>query len=307
MRLRLATIGLVLAVGTFLGTIEPALPAGGGGGGGGGFSGSAPAYDPAADYQKGVAAYQAANFKAAIAAFRKVVAAVPGFAPAQYLLGSSYLQQGDFKSAKRPLEQAVKGDATMIDAHRDLAITYAKLNDTAKATGQRDALVTMKTSCAGTCPTSAQLDAAIQAVDMALAGQPLALAPSRRPGALASAEASYVEAVSLINEHRYEAAIGELERAVWSRGPDPDFLTYLGFANRKLKRYDSARLWYEEALAIDPQHRGALEYYGELKLELGDVAGARQHLARLDALCGFGCQQADELRRWLRESARSAS
>ena len=136
---------------------------------------------------------------------------------------------------------------------------------------------------------------------------PQALGPSHPIAPLASIDALYVSAVSKINEHRYEEAIAELEGSLWAAGPHPDVLTYLGFANRKLKRYDEARRWYEMALAVAPTHRGALEYYGELKLELGDAAGARAHLARLDALCGFGCQQADELRRWIREAGKSAS
>jgi hypothetical protein len=52
-------------------------------------------------------------------------------------------------------------------------------------------------------------------------------------------------------------------------------------------------------LAIAPRHRGALEYYGELKVERGDLAGARRMLARLDRACSFGCAEAEELRRWI--------
>jgi hypothetical protein len=65
--------------------------------------------------------------------------------------------------------------------------------------------------------------------------------------------------------------------------------------------------YYRTALDIFPEHRGALEYYGELKLERGDVAGAKAHLAKLEAICGFGCNEADELRRWISEKAPSAS
>lgn len=297
-------IALAFAVAAIGGT-PPALAAAGGGGGS--FSSSDPApYDPAPDYQKGAAAYEAGNFKVAISLLRRVTSNAPTFAPAQYLLGSSYFRSGDAKGARRPLEKAVRLDDTILEAHRDLAIVAFQLGDSAAAGAQRVALAAMKAKCAMICSTAAQIDAALAAVDAALAGKPQALAP-RRMGPPQQAERAYVEAVSLINEHRYEAAIASLEAAVWAAGPDPDLLTYLGFANRKLRRYETARGWYEAALAINPGHRGALEYYGELKLETGDVAGARRHLARLDALCAFGCQQADELRRWLRGEARSAS
>lgn len=309
MKVRSSVRALALgALVTFL-SASPAFSSGGGGGGGGmsGPSESAPQYDPAVEYQKGIAAYKAQDFKAAATAFRHVTDVARNHAPALYLLGSSYLQLGDFKKARKPLEQAVKYDAKMIDAQRDLGIVQAKLGDTAKATAQRDLLAGLKTQCGGTCADAARLDAAVKAVEGAMAGAPQAMAPTHPIGQLASVDAIYVSAVSKINEHRYDEAIAELQDSLWTAGPHPDILTYLGFANRKLKRYDQARYWYEMALKVAPNHRGALEYYGELKLELGDKAGAQVHLARLDALCGFGCQQADELRRWIREADKSAS
>jgi tetratricopeptide (TPR) repeat protein len=299
--LALAAVAAALAV-------TPAWSAGGGGGGGGMSmpSDSAPQYDPVAEYQKGITAYQASDFKGAMRAFRNVLSVSPKHAPAQYLLGSSYMQLGDFKKARGPLEKAVKFDGNLIDAQRDLGIVYAKLADAAKATAQRDALAARKTQCAGTCADAAKLDSALAAVEAAMAGaRPQAL--TRPVAPLASVDALYVSAVSKINERRYDAAIAELQDSLWSVGPHPDVLTYLGFANRKLGRFDTAKQWYEMALAVSPTHRGALEYYGELKLELGDMAGARAHLARLDTLCAFGCQQADELRSWIREADKSAS
>ncbi len=112
-------------------------------------------------------------------------------------------------------------------------------------------------------------------------------------------DALYLDAVGLINEHRYEDAIAALTAAQASFGPHPDILTYLGFANRKLKRSDAAEAYYLAALAVAPNHRGATEYYGELMVERGDLAGARLKLALLDAQCQFGCAEAEELRRWI--------
>ena len=37
-----------------------------------------------------------------------------------------------------------------------------------------------------------------------------------------------------------------------------DVATLLGYANRKLGRYDDAKCWYEKALAVDPNHRIAI-------------------------------------------------
>ena len=148
---------------------------------------------------------------------------------------------------------------------------------------------------------------ALTAVQAALAAPPQARLQTQPPLLFASAQAgdhAYLEAVGLINEGRYEQAIASLERARASFGGHPDILTYLGFANRKLHRFGVAESYYRAALAVAPEHKGATEYYGELMVERGNIAGARAMLARLDSLCTFGCAEADELRRWI-EAGRS--
>jgi tetratricopeptide (TPR) repeat protein len=115
----------------------------------------------------------------------------------------------------------------------------------------------------------------------------------------AQGDGQYLAAVALINEARYEDAIATLKAAQQSFGPHPDILTYLGFANRKLKRFDVAEGYYKAALAAAPDHRGATEYFGELMVERGDLSGARRMLAKLDAQCRFGCAEAEELRAWI--------
>jgi tetratricopeptide (TPR) repeat protein len=112
-------------------------------------------------------------------------------------------------------------------------------------------------------------------------------------------DAAYLVAVGLINEGKYEAAIASLQDAKATFGAHPDILTYLGFANRKLGRFDVAESYYRQALASAPTHRGATEYYGELMVERGNLKGAKHMLAKLEAQCSFGCAEADELRRWI--------
>ena len=48
---------------------------------------------------------------------------------------------------------------------------------------------------------------------------------------------------------------------------------------------------YNEALRLDPRHRAAHEYLGEAYLMTGNVAKAKEHLAQLDTLCTFGCEE----------------
>jgi tetratricopeptide (TPR) repeat protein len=176
------------------------------------------------------------------------------------------------------------------------------LGDKAGAEATLAALQAKASACAETCPTAAELKVAVDAVAAALSGAPTASLAPDHSLVFASAKAGdalYLDAVAQINERRYEDAIGTLKAAQASFGPHPDILTYLGFANRKLKRFDVAESYYLAALAVAPSHRGATEYYGELMVERGDLAGARLKLAALDTQCRFGCAEAEELRRWI--------
>ncbi|MGN7931392.1 tetratricopeptide repeat protein [Sphingopyxis sp. 22461] len=290
--------------------VAPLAFAAGGGGGGGSAPPSQSSYDPTVDYKKGADAFASGKYDEAAKAFKKVVSAVPKNPQANYLLGASYMAQGDFSRAVKPLEAAVRYNEKMVEARRDLGITQAKLGKAEKAAEQAAALKAMQEGCGGTCADAAKLADAVAKLDAAVAAGPQAqnaVEPEVRLAAAETLDATYVAAVGLINEHRYEAAIAKLDAALWAAGPHPDVLTYLGFANRKLKRYDAAEAYYREALAIAPAHRGALEYYGELKLERGDLAGAKAHLAKLEAICGFGCHEVDELKRWIAEGRSSAS
>jgi Flp pilus assembly protein TadD len=292
-------------------SVSPLQAAGSGGGGGGGApSQSAPAYDPAVEYQKGKDAFKAGDFKTAAGHFKKVVAAAPKEGAAHYLLGASYLGMGDAKKAVKPLQLAVKYDPNLIEAHRDLGISYAKIGKPGEASKRIEAIRARQQICEpSACWDTAKTADAIAKIEAAIAAgtQASVAAPEIKLADARSADETYVTAVSLINEKRYEEAITYLNEARWAAGPHPDILTYLGFANRKLGHFDVAEGYYQAALDIFPEHRGALEYYGELKLERGNVAGAKAHLAKLEAICGFGCNEADELRRWIVEKAPSAS
>jgi tetratricopeptide (TPR) repeat protein len=292
------------AIGLFLAPTIASGDGGGGGGMGGGMTPGAtqPQYDAAAEYRKGVEALKAEKFADAKRAFDHVLTVAPRDANANYLAGLARTGLGDYKGAARPLEKAVKIDPSLIGAQQQLGIAYAKTGDKAKAQAVLDGLTTRSTTCAQTCPQAADLAAAIAGINAALGAGPQARVDST-PGPLfasaASGDAAYLSAVALINEHRYEDAITALEQSRRAFGPHPDILTYLGFANRKLKRYDIAEGYYREALALAPHHRGATEYYGELMVERGDLAGARRMLASLDARCSFGCAEAEELRGWI--------
>jgi tetratricopeptide (TPR) repeat protein len=294
--------GLVLAA--------PALASGGGGGGGGmqAPSSSAPQYDPAVEYRAGISALEAKDFKKAKSSFDHVLSVTAIDANVQYLAGMARTGLGDLKGARKFYAKAAKLDKTMVAAWRDLGLTDAGLGNPAKAEESLAAIRSQRSACAETCANAADLKAADEAIAAALASaqssaaKPTAMALPAGGLLLASTgfgDDQYLTAVSLINERRYEDAIVSLKAAQRVFGAHPDILTYLGFSNRKLGRYEVAETYYRAALASAPGHRGATEYFGELMVERRDLAGAKRMLATLDAQCRFGCTEAEELRGWI--------
>jgi len=303
-----------IVLGALAAPCGPALASGGGSGGmGGGMTPSveAPQYDPVAEFQKGDAAFQAGKYKDAAHYFEHAADAEPSVAMDWYRLGQARAAAGDIKGSLHPLEKAVKLDPAPVDARRDYAVSLAKLKQTDKAAAQLSELKARAAACNDTCAQAADLKAAVASVEAALApGGPTAWLTAPAGPALASVnmgDASYVRAVSLINERRYEEALLALDKAQMAFGPHPDILTYKGYVWRKLGQLDRAESYYKAALAVAPNHRGATEYYGELKVIRGDLAGARLMLTRLDAQCAFGCVEAEDLRRWIARGGDPAS
>ncbi|MEM9045973.1 MAG: tetratricopeptide repeat protein [Pseudomonadota bacterium] len=92
-----------------------------------------------------------------------------------------------------------------------------------------------------------------------------------------------------------EAAAKELEALLAGAPDDADILNMLGYAKRKMGEFDASRGYYERALTLDPNHKSALEYMGELELQTGNPDAARVLLTRLEALCPAGCEELDDL------------
>ena len=95
---------------------------------------------------------------------------------------------------------------------------------------------------------------------------------------------AYQQARLLIINGQYEAGIAGM-RAL---GTDdhPEVANYIGYASRKLGRYEDARNWYERALAADPNHTRTWQYYGMWQLEQGNMLKAEDYLEKIRAICG---------------------
>ena len=99
-----------------------------------------------------------------------------------------------------------------------------------------------------------------------------------------------------IAANQWRLAIDELKKV--NDTGSADWNNLMGYSHRKAKvpDYAAAERYYDEALRIDPSHRGALEYSGELFLMKGDLARAEQRLAALDKACRLPCAEYTELK-----------
>ncbi len=117
--------------------------------------------------------------------------------------------------------------------------------------------------------------------------------PSRRP----EPASNFDLGIKAVKAQDFSRALGLFGKVVRNDPQNADAWNWIGFSNRKLKRFGDSLVAYKKALAIDPDHRGANEYLGELYLQTGDLAKARARLEKLDALCYFGCEEYDDLKR----------
>jgi Flp pilus assembly protein TadD len=119
------------------------------------------------------------------------------------------------------------------------------------------------------------------------------------PGSVANPD--YAAAEKLIKEWKYAEAIPLLQKVVKDDPKSADAYNQLGYASRKLNKLPDARVHYAKALELNPEHKGALAYQGEMFLMLDDVKSAETNLGKLDKLCFFGCAEHAELKKAIAE------
>ena len=104
-----------------------------------------------------------------------------------------------------------------------------------------------------------------------------------------------------IRAQNWRGAIDSFTKVAARDARDADAQNWLGFAYRKLGNLDLAFKYYDEALRLEPRHRGAHEYIGEAYLMKDDLGKAKEHLAALDRICFFGCEEYTDLKKAIAE------
>ena len=99
----------------------------------------------------------------------------------------------------------------------------------------------------------------------------------------------FKSAIKLISKKKYDNAIEKLMDLIDVSSSDftkADVLNEIGFAFRKNNDLDNASKYYLMALKEDPNHLGALEYQGEMFVDLGQKDKALANLNKLKDLVG---------------------
>jgi len=104
------------------------------------------------------------------------------------------------------------------------------------------------------------------------------------------------KAKKAIEAKDWSRAIELLNLVVARDGGNAESYNLRGFSERMRGNLEAAFKDYERALNLDPKHRGAHEYIGEAYLLVDELSRAEEHLAALDQLCFFSCDEYTDLK-----------
>jgi Flp pilus assembly protein TadD len=123
---------------------------------------------------------------------------------------------------------------------------------------------------------------------------PVAYAADTETTAPANAEnQDYVAGKAAVQRKDWPAAVASFRKVVAAQPNSADGYSMLGFSLRWMGKMDEAFAAYDRALALDPKHRGALEYSGVAYLKAGQPAKAQERLVRLETI---GAKSSEEYR-----------
>ena len=138
------------------------------------------------------------------------------------------------------------------------------------------------------------------AVTLVFSGFVFAAGDPGGPAAATERKDPVMEKVSAATSKQdWAGAAGVLKEALSADPSNANYHNMYAYTLRKGANPDMNLVFkhYNEALRIDPKHKGAHEYIGEAYLMVGNVAKAKEHLAQLDKLCFFGCTEFSDLKK----------
>jgi tetratricopeptide (TPR) repeat protein len=112
---------------------------------------------------------------------------------------------------------------------------------------------------------------------------------------------------ALVEYEMYDEAIRYLKQAEVEEPKNADVKNLIAYSYRKLGQYRLAYQYYQQALQLNPKHRGAHEYLGELYVNIKRIDKAQEELAVLEKLCSVSCPEYKKLQKAIEEYKASAA
>jgi predicted O-linked N-acetylglucosamine transferase (SPINDLY family) len=263
---------------------------------------------------RAVAAHQGGNLAQAEFLYKLVLQADKKQFDALHMLGILEAQRGDFATALRRLQDALRVRPKSVDVMINLGRVQSELGDDANAakTYQRALTIDPRSALAHSnlsivLRQLGRNDEALEHADAALAIAPdYAEALNNRGSAMLELERSdealesynralalqprLIEAVggrgnALAALHRFPEALADYQAALAAKPDNPGCLMGRGYVLGKLQRYDQAIASIDQALALKPDYPECLVARGELMTELrrfDEALDAYEKAFRLD-------------------------
>ena len=135
--------------------------------------------------------------------------------------------------------------------------------------------------------------ALVAAMSIFAAGQPLAAdTPSVTEQVVAVDDMAAGR--KALQSKNWALAASSFKKIVAENPKNADAYNLLGYSSRWLGKYDEAFAAYDKALALDPKHKGALEYSGIAYLKVNQKGKAEAQLAKLKTICAT-CEETTDL------------
>jgi Flp pilus assembly protein TadD len=116
-------------------------------------------------------------------------------------------------------------------------------------------------------------------------------APEPAPAATAS---DFELAKKSIAARQWSKAVDQLKITVSKNPKDADAWNLMGYSYRWLGQFEQSFSAYDKALALDPNHKGALNYSGIAYIKSGQKDKAAAQLKKLKAVCAK-CEETVQL------------
>ena len=136
-----------------------------------------------------------------------------------------------------------------------------------------------------------------------LAAAPAFAADTDTPKPEPKKDAVLEAARSAVQQKNWVQAQAVLQQGILLNAQNADYHNLYAYSIRKGANPSMNLVFkhYNEALRLDPAHRGAHEYIGEAYLMVGNLPKAKEHLGALDRLCLLPCAEYSDLKKAVAE------